>query len=164
MLISEYFTDGTVGRTILKHEFGNSYIILDFVKNNQIKIETGRYCKIAVPIFSKDLIWTVDSQMQQDVFSMLDGARLSNDKLDLDIDICQAVYVDCINRLVLLCLDGSTQVGEVSSNGTFVRCGTLEYGSCREFVVESMVSGPCGLALVGDKCLRYLSFRQPLVR
>lgn len=158
-IIPEFSDDGRIYRAILKDHSKRNYKIIDFFKRTIVNMYVYKSCVSIVPIFDRDLIWAVDSEGIQTSFSMITGKKISSISKRFDQGIIQAIYLESVKRIVIVNDSGKAEVGEITDAGFYNKCGTLEYGVNKPFAITELVTGPTGIALVGDGIVRYISFQ-----
>lgn len=163
-IIPDYMSDGRIIRLILKSdELDNKYVIVNPYSQDKSKgiaiLDAHKNCRVFVPIFQRNIIWTLDQNGRQTSFSMVEPTKIMSEVSE-PMDIKQAIYVDSISRMVTISQSGRAEVGEIDDIGKFIRCGTLDYGDIVPFNVTEMVSGPKGIALVGSSAVRYITFEE----
>jgi hypothetical protein len=150
-IIPEFSQDGSILKFILKDQNRRVYLICD-IQQGICRIDMGKCCKLVVPIFKDYCFWTLDENNIQSTISIVDGRKLSENKLSIK-NSKKAVYIPVIKRLLILTEAGEVRAGELSS-GSFVLCGNLSV----DFKVVDIVAGNSEVTLVGETELRYISF------
>jgi hypothetical protein len=158
-IIPEFFDNGKIHRVILKDAERRHYRLINFTTGKIIRLDVQKSCVAVVPIFDRDLIWTVDVDAREACFHMATGQRMYESDQPLEFTVAQAAYIESVKRIVTISESGRARVGEISELGKYVQCGTLDYGQNQSFVITDMVTGPSGLALVGENVIRYISFQ-----
>lgn len=160
--IFAYFSnDGLLIKLCVNDDTKGRISIIDMVGRGIIKVNLNKNCLVAVPLFKKNLLWTLDHQSRSLCFSLTDGTCISSkDILCIGTSfVRKAFYIESIKRMVLISEDNQLEVGEIKKNGGYVRCGnfdTAESIDTTSFEVNSVISGPNSLALVGTYHIRHM--------
>jgi hypothetical protein len=157
-IIPEFLDNGRISRAILSDENKLNLIIINFFDRTSARANTGKSCICMVPIFDRNLIWTVDCDFVERSFSMVDGNIIHTHTGKFKDGVKKATYIESIQRIIIITNSGKAEVGEITQSGKYIKCGNFDYGLNNSFVINEIITGPSEVALVGKDIIRYISF------